>query len=298
MNLRTIDLNLLPVFDAVYSERNLTRAAETLNATQPAVSMALRRLRTALGDPLFVRAGQGVVPTRAAEVLIGPVREGLARIRSGLDERRHFVPAQSTRAFNIAAGNAAVCILAPALASRLAGVAPSLRFYFRRVDRDAIPGELAAGHLDLAVDIPALDRPELESVALRQDPYVCFLRHGHPALKRKLDLDALMRLRHIAVSSRRSGRNVVDMALHRKGLRLHPCMRFTNYDPAFAVVMASDHVLIAPRSLAGSHAVQSRPLPLNAPLLELRLFWRREHGNEPGSRWVREQLLACVAHLA
>ena len=85
MNLRGIDLNLLPIFEAIYTERSLTRASEVLHVTQPALSNALVRLRRAFGDPLFIRSGRGMTPTTEAEQLIGPVRDAMARLRAGLD---------------------------------------------------------------------------------------------------------------------------------------------------------------------------------------------------------------------
>src|SRR5258705_6629050 len=130
MNLRSLDLNLLPIFEAIYVERSLTRASEVLHVTQPAVSNALVRLRSAFGDPLFIRSGRGMIPTPEAEQLIGTVREALSRLRSGLDRGRGFDPTSSERAFNIAAGEAAAAALWPAFARRLAEAAPRLRFFF------------------------------------------------------------------------------------------------------------------------------------------------------------------------
>src|SRR5262245_50812510 len=127
MNLRGIDLNLLPVFEAVYVERSLTRAGEVLNVTQPAVSNALARLREAFGDPLFVRAGRGVAPTPKAQTLISPVREALTRLRSGLDPASAFDPKTSERAFNIASRDTSSSIIMPALAKKLGKVAPLVR---------------------------------------------------------------------------------------------------------------------------------------------------------------------------
>jgi DNA-binding transcriptional LysR family regulator len=294
MNLRAIDLNLLPVFEAIYAERNLTRAGEVLNVTQPAVSGALARLRQALGDPLFVRAGHGVAPTSAAEALIGPVREGLARLRAGLDVRKPFAAAQSNRAFNIAAGDVAVATMAPVLARRLVDSAPAVRWFFHPIDRDAVAAELASGRLDFAIDIAGQDKPEIESAPLLTEQYVCALRKGHRLARRKLTLEGLVALRHVAVSSRRSGRTLVDLALNRIGLRLHPVMRFVHYAPAFDVVGHSDFALVAPRSLTIANDLAHRPLPLAVPALELRLYWRRENDQEPGHRWARELIVAII----
>jgi len=294
MNLRSIDLNLLPVFEAIYVERSLTRAGEALHITQPAVSNALARLRAALGDPLFVRSGGGVSPTPAAQAMIGPVREALAKLRGGLDRRAGFDPGTSERTFNIAVRDVAASTLIPLLARRLERAEPGVRIHCHPVDRADIPVELASGRLDFAIDIPALARPELDSVALMSDRLVCALRRDHPKAKRRLSLDGFLALRHVAVSSRRAGRTLTDEALSRVGKRLRPVMRLPHYQPAFHAVMSSDLALVAPLSLAQRYDVAVRDLPFEAAGLDLLLFWRRDVADEPASRWARSELSAAA----
>jgi DNA-binding transcriptional LysR family regulator len=294
MNLRSIDLNLLPVFEAVYAERSLTRAGETLHVTQPAVSNALARLRAAFGDPLFVRSGRGMTPTPAAQALIGPVREAMAKLRAGLDARSGFEPKTSDRVFNIAVRDVSASALMPGLAKHLQRVAPGVRLHCHQVERRDIPIELAAGRLDFAIDIPALARPDLDSVALMSDPLVCALRRGHPGAGRRLTLQNFLELGHIAVSSRRAGRTMVDEALSRIGEKLRPVMRLPHYQPAFHVVMASDLALVAPLSSARRYGVTIRDLPFPAARLEVLLFWRRETAEEPAIRWMRDELIRAA----
>ncbi len=295
MNLRAIDLNLLPVFEAVYLERNLTRASEALNVTQPAVSNALSRLRAALNDPLFVRSGRGMLPTPAAQSLIGPVREALTKLRSGLDPQASFDPSTSDRIFNIAVRDTAASAIVPMLTNRLQRAAPLVRIHCHLVERPEIPVELATGRLDFAIDIPALARPELESASLMTDRLVCILRRNHPACTGKLTLRRFLGLRHIAVSSRRSGRTLIDEALSRVGEKLRPVMRLPHYQPAFHCVMSSDHALVAPASLALRYEVAVRDLPFEATSLDLLLFWRRDAAEEPANRWMRGELVAAAA---
>ncbi len=138
MNLRSIDLNLLPVLEAVYDERSLTRASEILRITQPAVSNALSRLRTHFEDPLFVREGRGVKPTAMAEALMPAVRDALDRLRTGLEPRSVFEPSRSTRVFNISARDAGSFLIAPALAARLEEAAPGVRISWSQLHRSAV----------------------------------------------------------------------------------------------------------------------------------------------------------------
>src|SRR3990167_2434999 len=173
MNLRALDLNLLPVLEAIYAERSLTRASESLHITQPAVSNALSRLRTHFEDPLFVREGRGVKPTAMAEALMPAVRDALDRLRAGLEPRSAFVPGRSTRVFNISARDASAFIVAPPLARRLEREAPGVRIAWSQAQRGAISTELVSGRLDLALDIPDLRGADLERSHLFSTPYAC-----------------------------------------------------------------------------------------------------------------------------
>jgi DNA-binding transcriptional LysR family regulator len=294
MNLRGIDLNLLPVFEAVYVERSLTRAGEVLNVTQPAVSNALARLREAFGDPLFVRAGRGVTPSPKAQALIGPVREALTRLRSGLDPATAFDPKTSERTFNIASRDASSSAVIPRLANRLGEIAPGVRLNCHVVERHDIPLELASGRLDFAFDLALLARPELDSAPLFSDRWVCVLRKDHPKARRKLSLEAFLGLRHVVASSRRQGRTVVDEALSRIGERIRPAIRLPHYQPAFHAVMSSDLAMVAPLSLAKRYEVAVRDLPFEAAALDVLLFWRRDSAEEPAIKWLRGEVLAAA----
>lgn len=296
MNLRGLDLNLLPVFEAVYTQGSITRAAEQLHLTQPAVSNALTRLREALGDPLFVRAASGVAPTPGAQALIGPVHDALTRLRSGLDRQAGFDPATSDRLFNIASRDVSASAIIPRMARVLDRTAASVRFTWSAVDRRDIPAEFAAGRIDFAIDIPALARPEYDSARLSSDPYVCVLRRGHPKAKGRFGLKAFMSLRHLTVSSRRTGKGVVDVALSRIGERIRPVLRLPYYQPAFHAVMESDLALCAPLSLARRYDVVTRELPFEADPVDLLLFWRRDGAGDAGLKWARELLIASAAN--
>jgi DNA-binding transcriptional LysR family regulator len=258
------------------------------------VSNALARLRALFGDPLFVRSGSGVTPTPAAQALIGPVREALAKLRSGLDQGKGFDPRTSERTFHIAVRDAASSSLMPVLAARIERAAPGVRIQCHQVDRSEIPAELASGRLDFAIDIPMLQRPDLDSAALYSDRLVCALRRDHPKAKRKLTLETFVGLRHLAVSSRRSGRTLLDEVLSRAGERVRPVMRLPHYQPAFHVVMSSDLALVAPLSLARRYDVALRDLPFEAASLDLLLFWRRDAADEPALRWARGELIAAA----
>lgn len=294
MNLRTLDLNLLPVFEAIYAERSLTRASETLHVTQPAVSNALTRMRAHFGDPLFVRSSRGMAPTSMAEALIGPVRDALSRLRAGLEQQGKFSPATSTRVFNIAVRDVGVFTLGPPMMRLLQAQGPDIRINWRQINRADMVAELASGRMDVAIDVPLVAKGEIESAPLMTDHYVCVMRRGHPAAKRTLDTDKFLALPHLSVSSRRAGRSIVEEALRRLGRRFNPVSRLSHFLPALQIVMTTDCVMMMPQTLTQNAAVTVRKLPFDAPPLQLNLYWKSEAAEDSGLRWLREQLLKAA----
>jgi len=288
MNLRTLDLNLLPVLEAIHSERSLTRASESLHITQPAVSNALARLRTHFEDPLFVREGRGVKPTAMAEALMPAVREALDRLRAGLEPRSAFEAARSTRVFNISARDAAAYVFAPLLAERLETEAPGVRISWSQAQRGAISTELASGRLDLAIDVPDLRGADLENRLLITTPYACVLSPSHPwANDALLTAEQFVALRHIAVSSRREGRSLVEELARAAGHRITPVLRLASHQPALETVRRTRLALVAPRPMAETSGLAVLDLPFTLPAFASVLYWRRENSEDPALSWLR-----------
>ena len=297
MNLRSLDLNLLPVLEAVYAERSLTRASETLRITQPAVSNALSRLRAHFEDPLFVREGRGVKPTAMAEALMPAVRDALDRLRAGLEPRSVFEPSRSTRVFNISARDAGAFMLAPALARRLQIEAPGIRIAWSQVTRGAISTELASGRLDLAIDVPGIRGADLEHERLMTSPYVCAVAPGHPMADKTATLEQFAALRHVVVSSRREGRSYIEEVVRAGGHRITPAMRLPHYMPALEIIRQTDLVLTAPAALVAGTGLATLSLDTELPGLETDLYWRRENAEDPAFNWLRSLLQALARAL-
>lgn len=297
MKLTGIDLNLFVVFEAIYTERNLTRAAGVLNVTQPAVSNALARLRAQFDDPLFARRGGAMVPTPVAQSLILPVRQALARLRTGLDARARFDPETAGRTFHIAMRDASAAMLLPALARHLASAAPNVQVQAHSVDRAEIGMELAAGTLDLAIDIPELQRADLMSMALISDRYVCVMRKGHPDAGKPMTLDRFTALRHIAISSRRRGRTLIEAALARAGRQANTVMRVPMFQMALDVVRGSDLIATLPSLLARGLDVATAALPFPSPAVDSLLYWHRNAESDPANIWMRGAIETVTADL-
>ncbi len=290
MNLSKVDLNLFIVFDAIYTEANLTRAGQIVGITQPAVSNALSRLRETFNDPLFVRTAQGMVPTPMAQNIIGPVRNALALLRTSVQESRIFYPQQANKTFRISMTDLTEAVILPPLFQRLRRLAPTVLIESFLCKRRETTKELAAGRLDFAIDAPLNTDPQVRHVKLMQDRYVCALRQGHPLADSKLTLDSYLGMTHIHISSRRNGLGYVDLALGKMGVQRKVALRSQHYLMASQVLQQTDMAMTVPERFARRHQLRYHPLPVEVPALETHLYWHESTDQDPANRWMREQI--------
>lgn len=292
MNLQKVDLNLFIVFDAIYSEANLTRAGQIVGITQPAVSNALSRLRETFNDPLFIRTAQGMVPTPMAQNIIGPVRNALQLLRVSVQESRVFNPAEASKTFHISMTDLSEALLLPPLLQRLSRMAPQVKIESMLSRRRETTKELASGRLDFAVDLPLNSDPQVRHVKLLDDRFVCTLRQGHPLAKEQLSLEEYLSLSHIHISSRRNGLGYVDLALGKLGLQRKVVLRSQHYLMASSVVQQTDLAMTVPERFARQHGLFAVELPvLDVPRLASHLYWHESTEQDPANRWMREQLI-------
>lgn len=296
MHISRIDLNLFVVLDAVCSEGNLTRAAKTLNLSQPAVSHALARLREMLKDPLFVRQGSQMMPTPLTRTLIGPIRQALQTLDASVQHGRAFEPAQARRTFYIGFRDVLEATTLPPLISQLKQIAPLVDIASVRVDRRELESELAGGTLDLAIDVLLPVAESVRRARIARDTLVVVARRDHPVVSGRLDLETYLAQSHALVSSRRKGPGLEDLELARIGRQRHIGLRCQHYYAACRVVSESDLLLTMPEQYA--HIANANlpncilPLPLEMPPLDVYLYWHAHAEHEPANRWLRETLLA------
>ena len=304
MHLSQADLNLFVVLEAIYREGNITRAGQQLNLTQPAISHALKRLRDLLQDPLFVRQGAHMVPTPFTRNMIEQVRQALQILEANLSQSRNFVPEHTRRNFHLSLWEYAEALILPSLLQRLAHVAPGMSISTSRVKRRDLETELASGSVDLAIDIPMTMSDRIRHKWLLNEPFVVIARHGHPAIKEKLDLDTYLAQRHIQVSSRRHGPSLIDVELSRRGLRRQVFLRSQHNHAACMVVSRTDMLLTLPEPHAQllntgrtntDRMIQVYPFPLPEPRLEAHLYWHESVENDPANRWLREEIENVLA---
>lgn len=288
MHIKDIDLNLLRLFDAVYRTRNVSRAAELLDLTQPAASQGLSRLRTLLQDPLFMRSGGGVQPTPKAQRLAEPVRAALATLEQALGEVAGFEPEQSSRTFQIHMSDIGEGRFLPDLMAALRERAPGLRVQTRPVPRDQIVEALDAGRIDFAFGfLPTVK--DTQQMRLLEDRYVVLLREGHPFTRRKRSgtalLQALRELEFVAVRSHADTLRIVQQMQLEDRLRLVT----EHFLVLPSIVHATDLAAILPRNIArgfeDGYAIVEPAFP--QPDFTVSLHWSRRFEADPANRWLR-----------
>lgn len=295
MQLQRVDLNLLVVFEAIYTHGSITRASEVLFITQPAVSNALARLRRHCDDELFFRSGRQMQPTARAQAMIGPVRRALGMISQSLQGGTGFAPEQASRTFHLSMADVIEALVLPRCLPAFARQAPHCRLHSYPVERSNILQQMDAGQLDLAIDVPQPGRePLLQHAPLLQDRYVCVLRAGHPLLERGLDMDSYLALQHVHVSSRRQGPGHVDLQLEQLGVQRQISVRARHHLLVQPLVSQSDLAATLPERLALQLGLPFLPLPFASPVLTLHLYWSQRAGRDPAVMWLKELILQSL----
>lgn len=296
-NISRIDLNLFVVFDAIVREGSISAAARSLNLTQPAVSHALARLRERLDDELFVRRGRQMAPTARARSLIGPVREALTGLQSCLSSEPAFDPASARRPFVLGLRDGLEACVLPPLMKKLMADAPGIELQSLTVSRRDTLRELAAGRLDLAMDVQLPVSGDICQQPLVESPLVVLMRKGHPLAKKTMALNDYLGAAHVLVSSRRRGPGLEDFGLAQAGHQRDITLRCQHYQAAMEVVAATDLLLTLPDVLAERLADRrfiSAALPLQMPAMAMHLYWHRDLDGDPGHRWLRGLLLGGI----
>lgn len=298
-DLRGLDLNLLPVLDALLGERHVTRAAHRLGLSQPATSHALARLRALLGDPLLVRGPGGLVATPRALALAPQVREALEASARVLAGPVAFVPAEARRTFHIAASDYAELVLLPALIARLRRVAPGVELWSHPVPADAADA-LADGRVDLCV-VPERGAGWPAGVyqrALFAETFTCVVRADHPAAGRRLTLNRFCELDHLLVAPRGTPGSYVDDALAAVGRRRRVAVAVPHFLVVPHIVAATDLVATlatrVARQLAAPLALAVLPPPVEVAGFTMALLWHERAQRDPAHRWLREQVQAVA----
>ena len=297
MNINALDLNLLHVFHAVYTTRNVSRAAERLDLSQPAVSHSLTRLRVALGDPLFRRGAGGVRPTARADHLAGFVDAALKTLEVGLSESSTFDAAQSRRSFVVHMSDLATGELMPELIAKIRSVAPGVRIEAVQLAAEGVGPALDDGRIDLAFGF----LPELRDThraALFEERYVLLMRSTHPLRRRIRGRRSLDDLDFVLVKSH----GEPAKALHRLGLESRIRLTIPHFAVLPEILARSDLAAIVPlrpaRRYARSGGLVVLTPDLGLPPFTVAIHWVWRVHQDPGHRWLRELVKGTLARRA
>ena len=292
------DLNLLPVFVALMEERSVTRAAERLGMTQPALSNALSRLRTTLQDQLFIRERYGVQPTPVAVELAPVIAEALAKLDDAVFGQQEFDPATAERRLTIAPNGYVELVLVPALVSRLRAVAPGVALRLIPYSNDLAQTGVVSGTTALVLG-RVIDPPDSLVVQhLFDERFACVVRAGHPGVGSSLTREEFERLKHVNVVPPGRMRAGLFQALARQRLKRDVAISVTNFFAVAEMVAVTDYCATLP-SLVGRRLASDPRLRVVLPPVDLGTFpvemaWHVRYRHDPAHSWLRS-LISEVA---
>ncbi len=307
-NFRTLDLNLLRVFDVVMAERNLTRAAERLSITQPAVRNALKRLKNSVGEDLLTRVSSGVKPTPRAEALWPEVRTALGHLRAALSPGE-FNPQTDATSFRIAMADATAALFMPPLVSQIEDSQALTTLRVLPLPTRDPSDMLERGDADLAIGyfpetISALasqggDSP-LRHTRLHDSEYVCVMREGHPLAEAgALTLDTFCAADHLLVNFAGRPYGLADQALAALNRKRRIVLTVNQYFTAGRVVANSYLLTVLPACFVEATGydehVVTRPLPFDLAGLHVAMVWHQRSDRSSAHQWLRARLLEAAA---
>jgi DNA-binding transcriptional LysR family regulator len=299
MDIRSIDLNLLPVLDALLRQRSATLAARELDMSQSALSSALSRLRQLLGDELFVRTGRGLRPTARASALAEPVAEVLERVRDRIMPAAAFDPRGARREFRIAHTDVGAYVLWPRVVRAVRVAAPGVKLALRVTDQQSLGPALAEGQVDLAIG----SFPRLPTTLFQQRlfdrRYVGVVTRRHRLAGRTLSLREFATVPQVVVRGGTDTQDRIDEILSKHRLRREDCLELPSYLMTPPLLAGGEFLAVMPGQLAEAFAAQwafvSLKLPFALPASTIRMHWHRRFHEDAGSRWLRGLITAELA---
>jgi len=300
INLRNFDLNLLVIFDALMTERNVTRAAEKVFLSQPAMSHALNRLRTLLDDKILVKTEKGLMPTPRALAMELPVRESINQIQQSLFFPEPFDPSNSQKTFTIYTVEHFEWVILPNLLHRLEEIAPKVGIDLEVLDETIPEAELTSGHVHFAVGIQELHKvpTRLRSQPLLEGNFVIVARKGNPKVADRVSPTQLAELEQVYYPElvnqlSRGSSSPISMVMqwfHENNIEPKFAHRSATYSPAAKIVAMTDYIIILPRRIANmmmcSFDLKIVELPENFTKFNLNLIWHPLYEKAPAHIWL------------
>lgn len=293
-NLRSFDLNLLLALKALIEEKSVSRAAEKLCMSQPAMSHVLRKLRSQLDDPILVKSKAGMEPTARALALLEPTAAVLRDVERIIEPPTAFDPATSRRRFVIATSDYVACALLPSIAESMARSAPEVELRVRHPISGAPHIAIENENIDLVIGYNAIlgNMAHIRSQKLMSESVVCLTRQCNPAAQGdEITLGQFLECKHLLISWRESGTGLIDDCLARQGLRRNVSFILPNFMSTPWVLEKTDLLLCLPRRMAEKFVqlapLKILPVPIDLPPYELMMVWHPRQEKDQAHGWLR-----------
>jgi len=300
LELHKLDLNLLKTFVAIHRHHNLSAAAIELGLTQPAISAALKRLRTHFDNPLFVRTSHGMRPTPHADAIAIKIARALDMLRE-VDQVATFSRATTTVHYRIYINDVGMLVVMPQVLKHVSEQAPNAKISIIDLRPDEVVEALDSGEIDLAIGY-FLGMPNwARQQALRKTSYVCAVRSDHPDIGESLSIEQYLRAKHGMYSTSGSPHSVVDETLARLDLTRDVTLRVPRFAALPFLIARSDLIVTIPEDLglAFSRLIDIKLFPSPVPLgaFEIKQYWHERHHAEPAFQWLRSVVRKETLHL-
>jgi DNA-binding transcriptional LysR family regulator len=302
MDIQKLDLNLLKVLDALLKDRSVSRAADRLSLSQPAMSHALNRLREQLNDPLMVRGSHGMDPTPYAESLIEPLSRILNIVERDVLRQEPFDPASTERSFTVGIDTHLANTFIPPLVTSMLKGAPHSTFHSRLLPPDFQHRPYLEGGIDLAIGTASNNPIKLSREYLFRDEICGIVRLGHPKFKKKITLKELANnFEHIGYYIKGETTTIIDDLLADHGLRRHCPVTVSDLQGVNEILLYSDLMLVgAVKQVLATIDRFNIDLPyhiIGLPRVvteryssSVDMFWRPQDYDDPAHRWLRERV--------
>ena len=299
--LQLLDMNLLSVLDALLETQNTRAAALRLGVSQPTISFSLRKLREALGDPLFIRTSHGLQPTPGALRMREPLARIFTVLREDILTPPRFDPATTEREFVLGVSDVSEAVFFPAFSRHLLAETPHAIVRAAPLDWAALENQLASGSIDLALgNFDALKNPALFQQRLFYRNLVCIMAAGNPLARGRLTLKQFVDADH-AVVDRGAAQSISERALAEMGLRRRVRVRCSNFLSVTSILRGTHLLMVVPEDLASilaeSGDIRILPLPFTLPTLHVKQVWHRRFHNDPANKWLRRQAAALFMNM-
>ena len=292
MDIRSLDLNLLVVFDAMLKHKNVTKAAVAIKLSQPAMSAAIARLRAIFDDPLFVRTGAGMVPTPKAQALSPSIRLVLQTIQTEILLPRNFDPSRSDRTFTLVTPDIAEVNFLPLLLLKLAEKSPYINLKTLAMPREVAADSLETGSADMAIGyFPDLHRAGFFQQKLITSSHVCLVQKKHPDVGEKLSMTQFIEASHVVVKP--DGReHVFEQFLQSKRIKRRVVVELSHFMSLLPIIETSNFIATVPKDLANFFVrhgeVRYVPTPMKSPTIDVHLFWHQRFHKDSAHIWLRQ----------